>query len=384
MRNWFEDLTGFEERNRANVLANLSLDGDRLVSRANDRSFQVGELELASLRELRKRAASSGVAPGALKLSVVQGDVQKLHADEAYRGALFQVASQFNMLEMIGSSVTPDDGVTRYQNDPTQGPACAIAAGAATIYRNYFAPVNGETGQTASRQLDGLADLGEVLADAVGMSAPELWTMRNGYAFCGASGLKAISSHLRSAGPDRIDAVRRALRIGLHRDVEVTNFRHDPPMIVSQVFCSALPVAYSNVPSAEWPPFAKLVLEAAYEATLWAAVLNAHRGPSNVVLLTLLGGGAFGNEEDWIFAAMRRALELASNMPLDVRIVSYRRRRAISSTTFPDRDEVGSARIAVPIRLAVHQDAGAPCIVLSRRAIVDIALSMILAFAALS
>jgi len=29
-------------------------------------------------------------------------------------------------------------GVTRYQHDHTQGPACAIACGAATIYRNYF------------------------------------------------------------------------------------------------------------------------------------------------------------------------------------------------------------------------------------------------------
>ena len=39
-----------------------------------------------------------------------------------------------------------------------------------------------------------------------------------------------------------------------------------------------------------------LVLEAAYEATMWSAVLNARRGASKVVLLTLLGGGAFGNE----------------------------------------------------------------------------------------
>ena len=37
--------------------------------------------------------------------------------------------------------MTPEDGVTRYKDDPTQGPACAIAAGAATIYRNYFVPI---------------------------------------------------------------------------------------------------------------------------------------------------------------------------------------------------------------------------------------------------
>ena len=45
-------------------------------------------------------------------------------------GALFQVASQLNLLEMTGPEVTPEDGVTIYQDDRTQGPACAIAAGA--------------------------------------------------------------------------------------------------------------------------------------------------------------------------------------------------------------------------------------------------------------
>ncbi|WP_245316866.1 hypothetical protein [Bradyrhizobium manausense] len=51
--------------------------------------------------------------------------------------------------------------MTIYQSDSTQGPACAIAAGAATIYRNYFAKVAGRLGQTKDRQIDALADLGE-------------------------------------------------------------------------------------------------------------------------------------------------------------------------------------------------------------------------------
>jgi len=37
--------------------------------------------------------------------------------------APFQVASQFNLLEMTGPSVTPEHGVARYAHDPTQGPA---------------------------------------------------------------------------------------------------------------------------------------------------------------------------------------------------------------------------------------------------------------------
>jgi hypothetical protein len=60
----------------------------------------------------------------------------------------------------------PEDGVTRYQDDHTHGPACAIAAGAATIHRNYFVPVGGARGQTKDRQLDGLADLGSSLSAA--------------------------------------------------------------------------------------------------------------------------------------------------------------------------------------------------------------------------
>jgi hypothetical protein len=96
---------------------------------------------------------------------------------------------------MVSPGVTPEQGVSRYQNDPTQGPACAIAAGAATIYRNYFAPVDGGQGQTADRQLDGLSSLGEALSEALDKPVSELWSMQNGYALCGRAGLDAIAAH---------------------------------------------------------------------------------------------------------------------------------------------------------------------------------------------
>ena len=71
-----------------------------------------------------------------------------------------------------------------------------------------------------------------------------------------------------------------------------------------------------------WQPFAELVLEAAYEATLWAAVLNTRRGASSIVLLTRVGGGVFGNDDTWIDAAMLRALTKVKDFNLDVRLVS--------------------------------------------------------------
>jgi hypothetical protein len=78
------------------------------------------------------------------------------------------VACQFNLLEM------------------------ASAAGAGTIDRNDFAAVNGLTGQSASNQIDGLADLGLALGKAEG----RLWEMRNGYPLASHAGLAEISERL--------------------------------------------------------------------------------------------------------------------------------------------------------------------------------------------
>lgn len=320
---WFEKITGFRETTYGDTRAKLKVEGSRLQSLINGKDYGIGELELVSLEALRERVKSAGALPGRLKVSVVTGDVRNMHQSPENAGALFQVASQFNLLEMIGPEVTPEQGVTRYQHDRTQGPTCAIAAGAATIYRNYFAMVDGSCGQTAIRQLDGLTNLGEALRVVLNKPVGALWEMRNGYALCSRAGLEVITEHLRTLKPEQVDILRGKLSIGIQSNVEVTDAEGEHRPLVSQAFCSALPVAYTRVPSAHWKLFASLVLDAAYEATMLAAVLNRQRGGSNVVLLTLLGGGAFGNEDEWIYAAIERALGLMSGFGLDVRLVSY-------------------------------------------------------------
>lgn len=321
-KNWFERLAGFRETAYDHTQQRFEIVGERLRSRVNGRSYRVGNLQFASLQHLRRQAASSGVS-GRLRYSEIKGDIRRLHRAPEYAGALFQVASQFNLLEMASPDITPERGVTCYQYDNTQGPACAIAAGAATIYRNYFVPFDAGFGQTAKRQLDGLADIGAKLSHALCMPAQQLWTMRNGYALCTHAGLEAISTYLREATDEGRGELRSLLRIGVHRDVEVTDGDGPDHQLVSQAFCSALPIAYSPIPSEHWRSFAELILEAAYEATLWAGAVNAQHRGSNIVLLTRLGGGAFGNDGVWIDAAMHRALTLARDFDLDVRLVHY-------------------------------------------------------------
>jgi hypothetical protein len=51
--------------------------------------------------------------------------------------------------------------------------------------------------------------------------------------------------------------------------------------------------------------------------------LNSIRNGNNRLFLTLIGGGAFGNETDWIMGGIQRALNLYKHVDLDVTIVSY-------------------------------------------------------------
>lgn len=315
---WFEKLTGFAEESPEQVRANLTVDGDALKSHVNGRVLVCGELETPSLAELRERVHSGEHRPGRMSVREVVADVRQLHADESNAGSLFQVASQFNLLEMMSPNVTPERGVGIYENDHTQGPACAVAAGAGTIYRNYFAIVNGQVGQSAGNQIDCLADIGT----ALGNSESRLWEMRNGYALASQGGLVEISNRLRAASESELDGLRRLLRIGIQWNTQVT--LGGSGHTVSQAYCSALPVAYSQHPPGLWTGFARLVLEASYEATICAAILNSTRGGSNRLFLTLLGGGAFGNETDWVVGGIRRALKLYEHANLDVAIVSFR------------------------------------------------------------
>lgn len=315
---WFERITGFRETSYDETRSKLSVVDGRLHSTHSHRTCAVGELETPALAELRQRAEELITGQGSTTVTCLRGDVRHMHRDSRNAGAVFQVASQFNLLEMVGPSVTPEHGVTRYETDATQGPACAIAAGAGTIYRNYFAPVQGFTGQRHDWQIDCLQDVGALLGNADG----SLWQMRNGYCLVTEESLARIDAKLALSDAVELRELAGRLRIGWHANVEVTD--QGAGHLVNQAYCSALPVAYNRVRQrAHWARFAELVLEAAYEATLLSAAFHRKQGVRPVVYLTRLGGGAFGNDAQWITSAIRRALLVCRDAALDVRLVSY-------------------------------------------------------------
>lgn len=314
---WFEELVGFKEESPQQVRRNLKIEDTKLISLVNGKSYQAGRLEIASLKSLKQSAPALSAFNQKISVSEIVGDVQTLHRAVENEGALFQAASQFNLLEMVSPNVSPELGVGIYEHDFTQGPACAIACGAGTIYRNYFVELDGQTGQSSHQQVDCLANIGAAFIKA----GLPIWEMRNGYALANESTLTAINQYLFSLPVDAYIALKEELKIGIQWNTEVTTV--NKPHLVTQAYCSAFPVAYSDVAAAKWESLARLILEASYEATFYAALQNYTLTGKRKVYLTLVGGSAFGNPIHWILEAIENAICTFSNTPLEVQIVSF-------------------------------------------------------------
>jgi len=322
MSNWFEQLFGFEEGPYEWTQKQFELDGPWLASKHSYRRYQFGHFSTPTIAELRQ-SVKRNIGPSTLSHEVV-GDALLLHADPANAGDMFQVASQFNALEFPSPETVPEDGITDYEYDATQGPACSLAAAAGTVYRNYFAKLNGQTGQTAQHQINNLHSLESML------SGGPYWEVTNGYVESSEHQLASLLANTRKY--DR-EVLVGAVRIGLQAQTEVTFSRrftvNTEPHLVNQAYCSAISCGYSAVETDLWRPIATIALDAAYEGTLLAAAALRDQGlGTGRVWLTFIGGGVFGNKDNWIMKAIQRAIQATEDLSLDIKISHYERLRS--------------------------------------------------------
>lgn len=273
---------------------------------AAGRSFQAGRFETPTLGALRRRAAEararSGAPEASLRFWVLDGaspatDIGALQGS-APPGALFQVASQFNCLEAPGACMVD---VADYFHDPTQGPRASISAFPGTLLRHYAAP--GEGGARFVQREGG----------------PQLNLLE---AACAEGVARVVSGYLTSANiadPTRFAEALTSrfdeLRVGVHDEVEVvfggdwdTAVSASPRRTIAQVFTSSVAAGGYGKLDLRDPAFATIVQQlqrAAHEGTLLAA---ASLGKS-YVLLTLIGGGVFGNPVPVVWASILRAVD---------------------------------------------------------------------------
>ncbi|CAK0862964.1 unnamed protein product, partial [Prorocentrum cordatum] len=313
---------------------------------ASGAEYGIGEFRTPSLGQLREAARRQIQDPKVVQAAGLRGplrvehsfnDAAELHRRPENRLALFQVASQTNCLSLVSPTSTPEMGVTAYIDDRSQGPCCAIACGAGTVFRNYFAQVPGggakQVGQSQDRQLNCL----EELCEELGSESNGYFEVRGGFTLASDAGLQDLNAKLAGLDEEGLDHLRSRLRVGVHEDVEVTSYHwgcsllRDPEQLVTQVFTSVCSVAQSGNEPALWQPLARLTLEATYEAALWAAVLSAIRNKgahgSLRVYLTTVGRCLLGHGAAWIAEAVQRAIQrvcMDNGLGLQVFLVAYK------------------------------------------------------------
>lgn len=330
---WFDDEFGTAEEGDVAAkftVSTLSLDHSLPTSAPpllltcvpSQRSFYIGPFETPTVQDLRSRFSqgASTANLGKLSFSNIAGDAVDLHAN-APKNAVFMAASQFNCLEMISPGATPKDGITRYIYDPTQGPACAMACPAGTLYRNYLC--QGAIGQVAGGQINTAWNIEQL----VGNAEAGFWEMKNGYLLPkDPRAMQRLNAKIEATAGLDAEIVRQ-LAVGIQWDSQLAAVlqKKGEKRRVCQVYCSAVPVSYSNTKDADWEKFARLVLTGAYEATvLVAALLAQHKQERIPLFLTAIGGGAFGNKTEWIADSLQDVLVRYKDAPVDVSLVHFR------------------------------------------------------------
>jgi hypothetical protein len=215
--------------------------------------------------------------------------------------AMIQVASNFNCLEVPNIYTYPDNGhlVDNAHTDKTQGPAACFGPLAAYLYRTHFIFNEKQTfsGQTKEKQINLLENVNNYFG-----------IPRNGKLY-----LSGNENEIND-----IDKISKKIKIGLHNDVRILYGRSEvilqqPYQKIDQCFNSTINMKnYGKTTSKEnIINITKSCLRAAYNGVFLSAILRQ----SEILFLTLIGGGSFNNPINLILDEMMSAYLKWANHP---------------------------------------------------------------------
>lgn len=303
---WFTRIFGFEESS-VDIFKRFKYVRNCLIDSKTDNRYYCGEFEIKRLASMRANNPLNNYN-SEIKFSEIVSDITELHNNPENEYAVFQVASQFNCLEMASPEYTPEMGIDIYDEDNTQGPKCAICCGSGTLYRNYFL----NCGQP---QINTLSDLSNQINPT-----NDIWNMVNGYLiFVDEYSAKYIDDLILLSGSH----YSNYYSTGIQKLTEVNNSQNH--QLVTQVYCSAVPINYNlRINPRIYSNFCKFILDCIYEITFYIALENYNLTGNGKLFLTLVGTGAFGNPEAWAISSIQKALRKFEKTPLDIKIVSYK------------------------------------------------------------
>ena len=357
MPDWFQKVFEIHEshNNRKDKIT-LEKSGNKNFIKTSKFKYLAGTFNTDTLENIRKEAKRKAIAylemnknrlPFDNKFIVYNLDnieIMEEINDLVNKNACFQVASQTNCLEHPNKDVKPEDGITNYKNDHTQGPACAIAAAPGTYYRNYFVMPGNKPQTEGANQINTLYYLEKEINN---LDSKKYFSIQNGYVTINTDQRQELKNLF--ASPDYQESngnfqkkIVDKISVGIMANTEaiiggkLNNMkfikyepRMDKKFTVTQIFCSAVNLDEEHGGNGSDPEsndiLAKAILKAQYEATLWVAVINAINTGCNAVYLTSVGGGVFKNPIEWVIESINNAiLEIQKiKFPLIVYIVHH-------------------------------------------------------------
>ncbi|MFA6066514.1 MAG: hypothetical protein WC707_05035 [Candidatus Babeliaceae bacterium] len=362
---FFEEIMGIKESDFKSFLTNATQEDakqyiipagtDKILrlKGADGKIFRAGYFEEISIKTLRTQVA--GITPsgakGKLNIIAVYDDQMENHGHEVdvgalqalpqYKGAVFQVASNFSGLEPKIYTQKPELGIETYIGDKTQGPFAAISAAPGLIQRMYYAfyDVNtkpSEWRQTTERQIQLLKDT----------DIP----VTNGYIKINDTYFDKLTSKLEDAFKDYLKETLEKIKVGFQGEVQVTfgavtEERKDEEIIekhvrlnradqiINQVYTAAIDFNITNTKysgKTKINELAKTIVKGAYEGTILSAIAKGKKQ----VVLTLIGTGSFGNPLIWITEAINAIMPDIEKHGLEVTVIVYKARKDTQTKKF--------------------------------------------------
>jgi len=302
-------------------------DNMELVHAQTGRRWPVGNFEYPTVAELTRRISDvivGDVQRDVVRLTVVDSvDVGSLQASLLTSDcAMVQIASNFNCLEVPSRVSPPHSGrlVTKYAVDKTQGPAASFGVPAASIYRAHYVFHSVEKpqeawGQTSDCQVELLDNVDAYFGRCV-------------------NGKLTLNGDEQIIDDSVVADVSKDIRVGIHSDAQVVFGRSSPGrllvlpepfQLVDQVLSAsvALPSPGKAQSDVQLNMIMRTALRACYDGAYAAAIARKRK----LLLLTLVGGGVFGNPEDAILQEIASAHKRWAKHPgsslCEVRVCVY-------------------------------------------------------------
>lgn len=346
-----EDFKKLEDENLKKIISFKSADKEiRMLKGKDGRVFQAGNFEAISIKDLREKTKDLNIGGGIFNIIEARKpgnqsfdkyvDIGAMQADKKYRNGIFQVASNFNSLEFTSKAGNEMQNLEAYIHDRTQGPFASISAAPGLILRQYyyFYPDT----KPATLWWQSIQNQIELLENT-------LIHVINGYV------------DFKGKEPKEIGNIKiEDIKVGYHKDVEVIFgqiFLNKVPeehavvpaeagQIINQVFVAAVDFAGSNLDYINDPiaqQIAKTILDANYEGTIRVGMVRKKANPeeSVKVILTLVGGGVFRNDYDWIAQSIEKTKDLIVKAGIKASLVIHDSNRTILYKTKENQPQDG-------------------------------------------